>query len=80
MVSVDYSGNVIEWSDGEYARLQAIKGDPEWTPNTEKATLSKMPTQLRLSPLLMERAKERAKESGVSFNTFVESMLKVIVE
>lgn len=80
MVPINYSGNVVEWTDGEWARLREIKDAPGWSPNDDKTGVGKIPTQLRLSLLLMERAKRRAADMGISFNTFVEGLLKVIIE
>ena len=77
MTAVDYSGNVIEWSDDEYDRLTAIKakkmGCDMWGYGDELIGA-------RITPLLKERVIEYAKRKDVNVSELMRSMLKVLVE
>ena len=71
----------VEWTDEQWAKIRAIKDAPGWSPNHPKTVPEPpVPVQLRISPLLKERAKEFAKSHGISFNALMESTLKVLVE
>ena len=78
MVAINYSGNVIEWTDGEWARLREIKDSPYWMPANHGEEMQK--TSLNISALLLSRAKIYAKEHGTNISELLREMLKVIVE
>ena len=77
---MNYNGIDPGFTDGEYARLRAIKDAPGWKPNIHTAKLSKVRSNLSLNPFLMERAKVYAETHDISFAVLVENMLSVIVD
>ena len=81
MVSLDYNGATVDWTDGEWARIREIKDAPGWKPRQgDSVRMAKMQYSVNLHPLLLEKAKKYAAQKDISFAGLVEVLLKTIVE
>lgn len=83
MERVHYGELVIDFTDGEYDRLQAIKAEryenPDWTPPKQYAKgENKVVTNIYLTHRVRDKARTYAKEKGISFSRLVGDILEVI--
>ena len=77
MVSVNYSGNVIDWTDEQWDRIQQFK---EQRLEDSDDGFGDELIGARISPLLKERVVEYAKEHNGSVSSLLRTVLKVLVE
>ena len=83
MRRVHYGELAIDFTDGEYERLQSIKSDrydnPAWAPPKGAAKASdKVASNINIPERIKRRAKEFAKSKGVSFSRLVSDVLEVV--
>jgi len=83
MKSVHYGDLKVDFTDGEYRRLQEIKQEryenPEWTPPEHLAKgANKVVTNIYLPHAVRDKAKIYAKSHGISFSQLIGDILTVI--
>lgn len=81
--TVHYGEVTVDFTDGEYQRLQAIKQErydnPDWTPPPKYSKgNNKVVTNINISATLRDRAKAYAKEKGISLSRLISDLLEVI--
>ena len=85
----NHGGIDVDWTDGEWRRLQAIKqkhfDNPNWDPpkrnNGRNATaLSTNRIQVDISPLLAERIRNYISKHDIGLSSFVRTVMEVITD
>ena len=78
-------GISVDWTEGEWERLQAIKAkhfdNPDWTPPVRKATgVENQRISVALSPLLISRVHEYMGKHDISLSVMIRTILDVILD
>ena len=89
MITEYYGKLKVDWTDGEYKRLELIRQKREkaidagtYEPPQRSTTggNNAVAINLYMSPLLKEKTKEYAKANGVSVSALVKGMLEALVD
>ena len=83
MQRVYYGHRSIDFTDGEYARLEAIRAErydnPLWRPPKRLTNGSEfVSSNVNIPTRIKTRAKEFAKSKGISFSRLVSDVLEVV--